>query len=319
MYFIHSAYYFVDRDGKWHPLGRNRVRALAKYGELTEAPGSLLRMGSLMDRYMKEVAPKKAPRTYKNNLYEVRTLRAVFGRMCPEEVTPQDIYAYMDARNAPVAANREKALLSHIFSYGIRWGVLTNNPCRNVARTPEEARDRYVEDWEYEAVWKLAPQAIQCAMDLACITGLRMGDIIYLNIRDNIRNDGLYVEARKRQKNKKKKKLLFEWTPELRGVVDRCKTLRGKITSLYLICNRQGQRYTEDAFKSLWQRVIRQAVKKRAISERFTFHDLRAKAGSDAENPTELLDHDDPRTTNRVYRRKLRRVTPTRPKIFDNR
>ena len=58
MYFIHSAYYFVDRDGKWHPLGRNRVRALAKYGELTEAPGSLLRMGSLMDRYMKEVAPK---------------------------------------------------------------------------------------------------------------------------------------------------------------------------------------------------------------------------------------------------------------------
>ena len=111
MYFIHSAYYFVDRDGKWHPLGRNRVRALAKYGELTEAPGSLLRMGSLMDRYMKEVAPKKAPRTYKNNTNEIRTLRAVFGRMCPEEVTPQDIYAYMDARKAPTAANREKALL----------------------------------------------------------------------------------------------------------------------------------------------------------------------------------------------------------------
>ena len=46
--------------------------------------------------------------------------------------------------------------------------------------------------------------------------------------------------------------------------------------------------------------------------ERFTFHDLRAKAGSESDNPTELLAHDDPRTTNRVYRRKPRRVRPVR-------
>jgi len=43
-----------------------------------------------------------------------------------------------------------------------------------------------------------------------------------------------------------------------------------------------------------------------ALAERFTFHDLRAKSASDdeLEVATERLAHDDPRTTQKVYRRK---------------
>ncbi len=107
MYVSHGAYYLVGQDSKWHHLGRDYAKAMAKYGELMQPPGPRLRMGELMDRYMKEIAPKKAPRTYKNNLNEVRTLRKVFGRMRPSDVRPRDIYAYMDALYAPVAANRE--------------------------------------------------------------------------------------------------------------------------------------------------------------------------------------------------------------------
>ena len=44
--------------------------------------------------------------------------------------------------------------------------------------------------------------------------------------------------------------------------------------------------------------------------ERFHFHDLRAVAASRSETPQELLGHDDPRTTNRVYRRGPRTVKP---------
>ena len=61
------------------------------------------------------------------------------------------------------------------------------------------------------------------------------------------------------------------------------------------------------------------ALDKNVLKERFTFNDLRAKAASDADNPTELLGHDDPRTTNRVYRRGPRKVTPLNPKILGNR
>jgi integrase len=46
------------------------------------------------------------------------------------------------------------------------------------------------------------------------------------------------------------------------------------------------------------------------LLERFTFHDLRAKSASDDElgAATERLAHDDPRTTQKIYRRKPRRA-----------
>lgn len=44
-------------------------------------------------------------------------------------------------------------------------------------------------------------------------------------------------------------------------------------------------------------------------ADRFTFHDLRAKAGSDSDD-TRLLGHADLRTLNRHYRRKPETVQP---------
>ncbi len=52
---------------------------------------------------------------------------------------------------------------------------------------------------------------------------------------------------------------------------------------------------------------------------RFTFHDIRGKAASDADDPAALLAHDDPKTTERVYRRKPRKVTPAKPDFFGKR
>lgn len=49
------------------------------------------------------------------------------------------------------AANREKALLSNVFSYAIRWGVAKDNPCRHVKRNPEVRRERLPEPQELTA------------------------------------------------------------------------------------------------------------------------------------------------------------------------
>ncbi len=307
MIFNHGAYYFIK--GSWQHLGRDYKKAMTKYAELNEGPEVLGKMAGLMDRYMKEVVPTKAPRTQRNNLNEIRRLRAVFARMRPQDIRPQDIYEYMDARNAPIAANREKALLSSIFGYGIRWGIVTDNPCRYVKRNPEKPRDRYVEDWEYELVWKLSPNIVRCAMDLALLTGLRLGDLLRIRLQD-LREDGIYVQT-----GKTNRKLLIEWSEELREVVNR--TRQRKISGLYLLCTREGQRYTEDGFKSLWQRAMAKTVAKGM--RRFTFHDIRGKAASDADDPATLLAHDDPKTTERVYRRKRRRVTPAKPDFFGKR
>ena len=56
--------------------------------------------------------------------------------------------------------------------------------------------------------------------------------------------------------------------------------------------------------------VLKSLVKRGLLAERFTFHDLRAKAGSDAKDGR-LLGHMNPRTLRRVYIRKPERVAPT--------
>lgn len=303
VYFNHGAYYFVAKAGEWIWLGKDHGEALRRYAEFAAAP-VLGKMRDLMERYMRDVAPTKSPRTLKNNEREVEPLKKVFGHMEPDEITPRDLYAYLDQRPR-VAANRELALLSSIFKHAIRWGLATDNPCRLVARNPERPRRRYVEQAEYEAVYALAPAAIQCAMELARQTGLRLGDILKLNERDNVRDEGLYVET-----GKTGKKLLFEWTPELRAVVDRARELRGKVRSLSLISNQAAQRYTVFGFSTLWQRTMAKAMKEGVA--RFQFRDLRAVAADRAEKPSELLGHDDPRVTNRIYRRGPRRVKPAK-------
>ena len=74
--------------------------------------------------------------------------------------------------------------------------------------------------------------------------------------------------------------------------------------------------YTSDGFQAMWQRIMTKVLDEKRIGERFTFHDIRAKAGSDSEDDR-LLGPDDARTLNRHYKRKAVKVTPLRPKILD--
>ncbi|WP_181919209.1 hypothetical protein [Alkalilimnicola ehrlichii] len=139
VYFKHGAYYYVDRAGQWHRLGANLPDAMAEWAKLVEAPVTATRMQSLFDRYMLEIAPRKAPRTYKDNKSEIKALRVFFGDMKPEDVEPRHVYEFLEIRGqtAPVRANRERALLSHVFTKAMQWGVLRYNPCRGVKRITE--------------------------------------------------------------------------------------------------------------------------------------------------------------------------------------
>lgn len=310
VYFRHGGYFFVDTAGKWHNLGRQHAEAMRRYAEVLTARVPLQTMGAIFDRYQREVVPKKAKRTQQDNLRELALLRQAFGHMHPHQVKPRHIYAYMDARQAPVRANREKALLSHVFRHAIQWGIVESNPCRFVSGASEKPRTRYVTDVEFWSVYELAPPAVACAMRLALLTGLRQGDVLRLRYSDYT-DDGLEVTT-----SKTGKRLLFESTPELSAAVDEAKALRpaGKLVT-HLVCTRDGLPYAGEGFKTAWQRVMRKHVA--AGGSRFTFHDIRAKAGSDSEDER-LLGHQDTRTLRRHYQRRPVKVTPLRPKILDS-
>jgi integrase len=265
-------------------------------------------MHAVFRRYREEVVPQKAPRTQADNLKELDNLDRAFGHMQPGQIKPIHVYQYLDARGAVARtrANREVALLSHAFSYAIRWGVVETNPCRDVRKHPEKPRNRYVEDWEYEAVYRLASPLVQAAMEIAVITGMRQGDILKLKLGD-LTDEGIPVTQ-----SKTGKKQIFEWTPALRAAVDQARNMERKVMSFWLFSGTTGKRLSSSGLQTAWQRLMNKAMDAGVIKERYTFHDLRAKAGSDAENGTRLLGHQSPATTNRIYKRKAEKVTPIR-------
>lgn len=64
--------------------------------------------------------------------------------------------------------------------------------------------------------------------------------------------------------------------------IDRAKRLAPHIPREYVVRTRAGRPYTSEGFRACWQRVMNHAMRIGVIAERFTFHDLRAKAVSDS-------------------------------------
>ena len=312
----HGAYYFVGRDKKWIRLSDDKALALAKWAEIEgetpipkdepkPAKGS---MAELIMRYMIEVAPRKAKSTYEGNKVEAENLKKVFGKMQARAIQPVHIAQYLDKRGvkSKVRANREISLLSHIFSMGMRWGMVTLNPCIGVAKHKEVGRDRYIMDNEFEGVKAIAGDFITAVMDFAYITALRKGDILRLKV-EQITDAGIWVTQ-----GKTGSKQIYMWSDGLREVIDHAMALK-RPKSVYLFCTRQSQPYTDSGFKAIWQRVqLKWAAQG---GNRFTFHDIRAKAITDANSKgmdAQLLaGHSSPAMTEHYIKQKeFKKVTP---------
>lgn len=246
VYLRSGSYYFVNQQGRWINLGRDYAGALRKLSDLVDqAP--VQTMNGLFDRYLQDVVPKKSPKTQRENRYQIKPLRIVFGHMRPQDIKPKDLYAYLSKRSQRglTQANREFELLSHCLTKAVEWGVIDANPARHVRRDGYRPvkRDRYVTDEEFLLVHSVASPMVQIAMELALLTGLRRGDLLGL-ARDNLTDQGIAVRT-----SKTGKPLLIEWSPALRDVVSRAKTLPPHVRQ-HLIANRRGKRYTGHGFSS---------------------------------------------------------------------
>jgi hypothetical protein len=120
-----TAFYYRDATGKDVPLGKDLDKARLKWAELEakDKPSDLTMMKGIFDRYERDVIPKKGERTQKDNLAELKQLRPMFDGAPIDSITPANIAGYRDARTAKVRANREIALLSHVFNLAREWGL----------------------------------------------------------------------------------------------------------------------------------------------------------------------------------------------------
>jgi hypothetical protein len=53
-------------------------------------------------------------------------------------------------------ANRCHTVLSTVFGWGYERNIVTVNPVLGIKKHKEKPRSRYIEDWEFDLVYKIA-------------------------------------------------------------------------------------------------------------------------------------------------------------------
>lgn len=319
------VHYYYDHGGKPRketPLGADYGLAIQRWAELERAasipaPAQIM-LRWVAERYMVEVASRKALRTLSDNRKEVAKLLEFFDDPpAPlEAIKPVNVRQYLTWRTAGgrafVRANREKALLSHIWNFARDRGYTAlPNPCQGIKGFKESGRDVYIEDDQFAAILEHADVCLRDAIDLAYLTGQRPADVLALTEMD-VRDGALHV-----QQSKTGAKLRIEVSGDLAALLDRIRARkRGyKIHSTRLIVNEHGRPIGVNAMSRRWAKA-RDAA---GVPE-VQFRDLRAKAGTDkAESAGDIrqaqrqLGHSSVVMTEHYTRkRRGQKVTPTR-------
>ena len=291
-----NAYYYAHNGTprRWEALGTDFAVALRRWAELAGQPAAAvpqLTFSEVATKYRLLVYPTKAPRTRKDNDGEFKKLEAVFGRSLFESITHRDAARYHALRGekAPVRANREIALLSHVWTFArsARSGYLTEkpNPCEGIERFKEAGRDNFVTDDVFLSIVYKAPQPLADAMWLAYFTGQRPSDVLKVR-RDNVRELALDVRQGKTGANVR----LELAGMDLGKLVDELLARERKVSGPWLIQDDAGQRLTYWALAKAFA-AARKAAAEAARAEAHAdlageieacqFRDLRAKSGTE--------------------------------------
>lgn len=319
---LHYYYDHGGRPRREEPLGADYGLAILRWAELERERtdgaqvAAVLTVRYVADQYRARVMPGKAPRTQADNAKELKQLLAFFDDppVSIDSIKPLHVHQYMRWRHkSPTRANREKALLSHMWNFARSQGYTDlPNPCTGIDGYSESGRDVYIDDAMFAQVYALAAQPLRDAMDLLYLTGQRPADVLRM-AETAIREDALEV-----RQSKTKAKLRIAITGELLAVVERIRA-RKRACAIYstrLIVDEQGRqmslRMIQDRFKS-----AREAAG--IAPNAFQLRDLRAKAGTDKTDSGDIrqaqqqLGHGSVVMTEHYVRgRRGAKVTPTK-------
>lgn len=241
-------------------------------------------------------------------------LNSVFGKMDKDKLQPAHARKYMDlaGKKSKTQANRHLSLLSKIFSWGFERGEVKTNPCKGVSRFAEKSRDIYIEDAEYEAVYKFAPSSVRAAMEVSYLCGARQGDVLKLT-KAQLKDEGIYIKQ-----GKTGKKQIKKWSPRLRAAIKLALSIKTKNSTIYVIPTRSGTAYTSDGFRTQWSKARQLARKETGLDLNFTFHDIKAKSISDYDGDKQKFSGHKTASQVAVYDRKTSVVESLNvPNIFD--
>lgn len=288
----HGRYYLVRRN-KWIALSRVDAgeRALLEALANVEAPDTPRTVGELLAAYLQHGTAELADVTVRE-YRRIITSRLLhhFGHMPVDALQPGHVAQYLERRRQDGAAylgNRERAVLSSAYEFGLRRGHVLANPCRGIRRNTERPRRRYVDDREFLEVFERAPVAVQDLMAVGFLTGMRLTDLTRLRVTD-LTAEGILVTEKKTGKRR-----LHEWSDRLRYFIERAVARSG---GSYVLTNSRREAWKPSAVQSAWKR----------LGAPFRFRDLRPKAASDAAH--NVLGHRGQMLSVYVRRERLRPV-----------
>ncbi|MEA9393152.1 tyrosine-type recombinase/integrase [Acerihabitans sp. TG2] len=205
---------------------------------------------------------------------------AVFGQMSPDAIKPEHIRKYMDRRGlkSRTQANREKAFISRVFRWGYERGLVKMNPSKGVKQFKESARTRYITHQEYDALYSIAPPIVQIAMELAYLCCARQADILEMK-KSQLIEEGILI-----QQSKTGVAQIKGWSDRLHAAINNAGKLplNAGMSSIFVLHQTGGSRYTRDGFNSRWLKTKHEAKARFPdLDFDFTFHDLKAKGISD--------------------------------------
>lgn len=326
---VWSAYYYNGRDISGRrveiPLGTDLNEAKRRWAELEckAAPPETGLMRFIFDRYERDIVPQKATRTQRDNADMLRKLRPVFDSAPVDAITPQIIAQYRDQRGAkaPVRANREITLLSHVFNMAREWGYTAKeNPCAGVRKNKEKPRDYYADDAVWAAVYAVACTELRDAMDLNYLTGQRPADVLKMRFSD-IKDGALEVQQ---NKTKKRLRIMLEMDDhqsQLGALIDRIRSRSRKVASMFIVATVGGAPLTQAMLRLRFSDAREDAARAAEAAEKpslaariraFQFRDIRPKAASETDlaHASKLLGHTDKQITRTVYQRVGETVMP---------
>lgn len=283
----------------FHELGKNpdleevweRYRALQR----KHIPTGLK---ALADAFIASERYKKySERSAKNHQQYLTSLLRVFGESDFARARPKHINTWLEARGktAKAQANKELSFLRLVLDYAVANDIIRANPARLVDKLPYSQEEKkakrkakqesYVSNARFDRVYKLMPLRGQISMELLFCLGIRIGDFLRLSVKDTQMFDEPRLNNAGRtihgiidiDEGKGINEYSREITDRVLAALELARTIEGVRSPVYLMHNQKGQKYTVDGFETNWRRWM----SKVPPNDRFTPHQLRAKAISD--------------------------------------
>lgn len=293
MYEKHGAYYLVHKN-KWTRLGKSYPEALQQYARLVR--GTEGDVKHLIDTVLSHSRDDDlADSTIQQYELAAARLKEAFNDFLADEVTPAHVGEFMEHwRSKPNFANRMRSLLRKAFKHAVRTGLCSTNPTDTIDPFEERKRDRYITDDEWRAIQAQASPALRCMMDIAYLTGQRVGDVLAIRL-DQVTDEGITFRQEKTDK-----RLMVQMSPDLADAIKRAKALH-RTRTLYLLGQSNGKKRSYRGARDL---LVRAATK--AGVDDVGWHDIRAKAVTDAKkqglDPQQLAGHSTEQQTKRYLR-----------------